>query len=97
MTTPRELAEQLNAALNDASARCDESLSVVRRHDGLGELNVYSRMVGEFLGHSYTNILAPLWAAHPDLAPKEMNEPYVERQATLSPESREAIVDFLNT
>ncbi len=95
MTTPRELAEELNAALEAASARCNESLSIVKQHESLGELNVYARLVGMFLGHSYTNILAPLWEQYPELEPVQMKGEYVERQPMLSPESREAISAFL--
>jgi hypothetical protein len=95
MTTPRELAEELVAALNTASVRCTESLSIMKQHESLGELNVYARLVGLFLGHSYTNILAPLWQQFPELEPEQMKTEYVERQPVLSPESREAISAFL--
>ncbi len=95
MTTPRELAQELNAALEAASTRCNESLSIVKQHESLGELNVYARLVGLFLGHSYTNILAPLWEQYPELEPEQMKGEYAERQPVLSPESREAISAFL--
>ena len=95
MTTPRELAEELNAAMEAASARCNESLSVLKRHESLGELNIYARLVGLFLGHSYTNILAPLWEQYPELEPEQMKGEYAERQPALSPESRDAIAAFL--
>lgn len=92
---PRELAEGLSAKLEEASTLCNQSLSVVKQHESLGELNVYARLVGLFLGHSYTNIMAPLWEEFPELEPVQMKGEHVERQPTLSPESRAAISSFL--
>jgi len=95
MTTHRELAEAVNAALEEAFARCDESLSVVKEEECLGALNVYARLRGAFLAYTYTNVLAPLWAQHPDLVPAGMRDRFVEPEPTLSPESRAAITAFL--
>lgn len=93
---PRKLAEALSQKLEEASALCNESLAVVRQHEGLGELNVYARLVGLFLGQSYTNILAPLWERFPEIEPDQMKGEYAERLPTLSPESRKAISSFLS-
>ena len=95
MTTSRELAEALSAKLEEASALCNESLRVAKQYESLGELNVYARLVGLFLGHSYTNLLAPLWEQFPDLEPKQMKGEYQEREPMLTPESRAAISAFL--
>ena len=95
MSTPRKLAKALTSKLEEASALCNESLSVAKRHESLGELNVYARLVGLFLGYSYTNILVPLWEQFPELEPEQMKGQYIEREPTLCPESREAISAFL--
>ena len=95
MNTPHELAHALTSKLEEASALCNKSLIIAKQHESLGELNVYARLVGLFLGHSYTHILVPLWEQFPELEPEAMKGQYIERQPTLSPESREAISAFL--
>ena len=95
MAIDQSSAEEIVAALNNASALCDESLRVVKTHESLGHVSIYGRLVGEFLGHSYTNILAPIWQAHPNIMPPEMNEPYVEPDPALSAESRAALSAFV--
>ena len=46
-------------------------------NDGLGQAQVYGRLVGNFMGNAFTNILVPIWKKYPDLKPEQMNEPYV--------------------
>lgn len=74
---------------------CDQSLRTVKVHESLGYIHVYGRLVGHFLGHSYTNILAPLWQAYPDLEPPQMKEGYSQPVASLSAESQAAIGAFI--
>ncbi len=64
-------------------------------NEGLGQVQVYGRLAGNFLGHSYTNVLAPIWKALPSIEPPEMKEPYVEPEPTLSAESRAALSAFV--
>ena len=97
MNLSPDSAKTLAAQLEEASALCDQSLRVVKANEGLGVLQVYARLVGLFLGHSYTNILAPLWGEHPELEPAQMKEPYVEPVPTLSPESQASIAAFLSS
>jgi hypothetical protein len=92
-----ESAKALAAQLEEASARCSESLRIVRANENLGVLQVYSRLVGLFLGHSYTNILAPLWAEHPELEPESFKQPYAEPLPSLTSESQAAIETFLRS
>ncbi len=80
--------------LDEASALCDRSLQVLKAHEGLGIIQAYLPLVGAFLGHSYTNILAPIWRQFPELEPEEMKKPYKEPVAFLSPESKAAISAF---
>lgn len=58
-------------------------------------MQVYGRLVGDFLGHSYTNLLAPIWKAFPEFEPAEMRAPYVEPKPTLTAESRQALSRFV--
>jgi hypothetical protein len=96
MNIALESARSLVAQIEAASAKCSESLSVVRANEGLGELEVYAKLVGLFLGHSYTNILAPIWERFPELEPDSFKEPIQERTPSLTPQSRTAIAEFLS-
>jgi hypothetical protein len=91
----RKSAEEISRLFSKASALCNASLRTVMSNEGLGHVQVYGRLVGEFMGHSYTNILAPIWKKFPDLEPAEMKAPHVEPQPTLSRESQEALQSFL--
>lgn len=59
-------------------------------HQNLGEVKVFGRLVANFMGRSYLNILKPIWAAHPELEPEAMKKPHTAYGAELTPESREA-------
>ena len=90
-----EVAKAITKRIQEASASCESSLRTVMTQEGLGHVQVYGRLVGDFLGHSYTNLLAPIWKAFPEIEPAEMREPYVEPKATLTAESREALGRFI--
>jgi hypothetical protein len=64
-------------------------------NEGLGQVQVYGRLVGNFMGNAFTNILAPIWKKYPDLKPEQMNEPYVDPVPTLTAESQNALRAFL--
>ena len=90
-----EVAKEITRRIQEASALCESSLRTVMTREGLGHVQVYGRLVGDFLGHSYTNLLAPIWKAFPDLEPPEMRAPYVEPDPTLTAESRQALSQFI--
>ncbi len=90
-----ELAKEIAKRIQDASALCESSLRTVMTQESLGHVQVYGRLVGDFMGHSYTNMLAPIWKAFPDLEPPEMRTPYVEESPTLTPQSRQALSEFV--
>jgi hypothetical protein len=64
-------------------------------NEGLGQVKVYGRLVGNFMGYAFTNVLAPLWKEYPELEPDDMKEPYVEPVPSLTPESQDALHAFL--
>ena len=64
-------------------------------NEGLGQVQVYGRLVGNFMGNSFTNVLAPIWKKYPELEPENMKEPYVEPAPTLTPESQNTLRAFL--
>ena len=90
-----EIAKEIARRIEKASALCNASLRTVMTHEGLGHVHVYGRLVGDFMGHSFTNLLAPIWKAFPELEPPEMRTPYVEETPTLTSQSREALSEFV--
>ncbi|QJR13486.1 hypothetical protein DSM104440_00270 [Usitatibacter palustris] len=91
----RDSAKSVVEAIEAASAKVNESLHTVMCNESLGTAKVYGRLVGDFLGISYTNALARIWKAYPDLEPPEMKTPYVEAKPSLTAESRAAIQEGL--
>ena len=90
-----EIAKEIAKRIQQATALCESSLRTVMSQEGLGHVQVYGRLVGDFMGHSYTNVLAPIWKAFPQLEPPEMRTPYVEEAPTLTPQSRQALSQFV--
>jgi len=78
-----------------AAQLCESSLGLVKANEGLGIVQVYGRLVADFMGHAYTNVLAPIWKLYPGLEPAGMKEPYVEPTASLTAESQAALRHFI--
>jgi hypothetical protein len=95
MTLDQNTAQAIAKRLQEASKLCDSSLRTVMLNEGLGQVKVYGRLVADFMGYAFTNILAPIWKKYPELEPEEMKEPYVEPVPTLTPESKDALRTFL--
>lgn len=91
----KETAKQIADRIESASSKCEASLRTVMANESLGHAKVLGRLVGDFMGYSFTNILAPIWKQFPDLEPPEMREPYVEPEPALSEDSQNALRDFL--
>jgi hypothetical protein len=90
-----KLAQEIATRVHKASSACESSLRTVKTHEGLGIIEVYGRLVGLFMGHAYTNVLAPIWKAFPTLEPAEMKTPYVEPAPALTKKSQEALKEFI--
>lgn len=90
-----KLAAEISARITAAAQLCESSLGPVKANEGLGVVQVYGRLVADFMGHAYTNVLAPIWKAHPGLEPAEMKEPYVEPTPSLTAESQAALRKFI--
>jgi hypothetical protein len=95
MNIDKESSEEIVVLLREAQSLCNKSLMVVKENEALGIVKVYGRLVGNFMGQAYVNVLAPIWEAYPELKPQEMNEPWVEPIATLNSKSQAAIVEFI--
>lgn len=92
---PSDIAKELSIRFSAASEQCEKSLRVVMSNQSLGQVKVFGKLVGSFMGHSYLNVLKPIWTTHPALEPAEMRTPYAPPIAQLAPESREALEAFL--
>lgn len=90
-----KLAAEIASRILAVSQLCESSLGPVKVNESLGIVQVYGRLVGDFMGHAYTNVLAPIWKAHPALEPSEMKEPYVEPEPSLTDESKAALRQFI--
>ena len=95
MPIERKAAEEIIKLVEQSGALCNASLKTIKVNESLGHVQVYGRLVSFFLGHSYTNLLAPIWKAFPDLEPEQMKEPYVEPVPSLTPESMAALAAFV--
>src|SRR5258708_11596883 len=95
MPIDAKIAEEISDRVAKASALCEATLGVVKRNESLGHVQVFGRLVGTFMGHSFTNVLAPIWKQFPALEPEEMRTPYVEPEPTLTPESQRALEEFI--
>jgi len=91
----QKLAAEIASRMLAVSQTCESSLRPVKANEVLGIVEVYGRLVGYFMGHAYTNVLAPIWNAHPALQPTEMKEPYVEQAPSLTDESQTALREFI--
>jgi len=91
----KHAAQEIATLIQAACSACIESLKVVKEQEAIGPVKVYGRLVGEFLAHSYSNVLAPIWQAYPELEPQQMKEPYIEQEPELSEASRLAIQNFI--
>ncbi len=91
-----KLAAEIASRILAVSQLCESSLGPVKANENLGIIQVYGRLVGDFMGHAYTNVLAPIWKAHPALEPSDMKEPYVEPTPSLTEESKAALMQFVD-
>src|SRR5258706_15620570 len=95
MSIDAKLAAEIADRIAKSSSLCDSSLRAVKANDALGQVKVYGRLVGDFMGQSFTNVLRPIWKAFPALEPAEMRIPYVEPEPKLTAESQQRIAEFL--
>ncbi len=72
----KESAEKLSILMMQISAKMDESVAFVKKHDTEGIFEDYQRIAGEVMGVIYLDIEEKLWHRYPDLRPKQMDGPY---------------------
>jgi hypothetical protein len=70
----KETAAKISALMLDLSGRLDESVALVEQECEQDELVVYRRAVGNVLGEIWDGILNPLYEAHPEMRPDELDD-----------------------
>jgi len=95
MAMNQDLAKEIARRFQEASSLCNSSLRTVMSNEGLGQVEVYGRLVGYFMGNAFSNVIAPIWKKYPELEPEHMKEPYVKPVPILTQESQQALRAFL--
>jgi hypothetical protein len=96
MQLTTEQARTICATWLQATRLFDKSLEAIKSNENGEMTQAYIRLGGQFLGHSYTNILAPIWAQFPELEPAEVKQA-PELIGALSEASLAAIDAFLQS
>lgn len=65
----RSFAESLRDVVLRCSSILDASAQTIVGRCGPEDAKQYRRLVGRVMGYSFTNILSPIFAEHPDLEP----------------------------
>jgi hypothetical protein len=68
MIADKELAKQLDAVLREAMSALDQSAALVRKKSP-SEAAAYATGVGAVFMCVYSELLDPIYTAHPDIAP----------------------------
>lgn len=90
----KHAAEKILLVALDCSRRADQSVARVRDECDERVLQSYRRYAGRIMGHIFTEILAPLWEEHGDLAPAWYRERR-EKGASSDPKMAKALRDEL--
>jgi hypothetical protein len=95
MDMSQDLADQICKRMLEATRLCNASLRAAMTNDSLGHANAYVKLVGNFMGYAFTNILGPLWRLYPQLEPDEMKAEAKSTPEELSATTRKAMEEFL--
>lgn len=64
------VAAEIGAVILNVSKELNDSIFLLEGKCSERELKIYRRAVGSVLGEIYTEILSPMYRAHPSLAPE---------------------------
>jgi len=90
----KQAAEKILLVALDCSRRADQSIARVKDECDERVLQSYRRHAGRIMGYIFTEILAPLWEEHSDLAPAWYREER-EKGASSDPKMVRALRDDL--
>jgi len=68
----RVFAKEVVKLLLDCSGRLDESVARAKKVCSEEEFLAYSKAIGAVMGETFDQLLLPIFAAHPDLKPKNL-------------------------
>jgi len=69
----KALAREISSLMLETSAKIDESILTVQKSCTPREFDAYRAGCAKVLGYILIEILNPLYQAHPDLKPKDLN------------------------
>ena len=77
----RHVAEQVLAALFDASGKMNDTLWLILNECTKEEFIAYRRGTGRAMGYLFVDVIRPILREYPDLDPDILKEPYQEPDA----------------
>ena len=72
MVKNKVFAKEVVELLLDCSDRLDESVGRAKKICSEAEFVAYRNAVGEVMGEAWDKLLMPIFAAHPELKPKDL-------------------------
>ena len=74
MIHDKKVAEQINAVMLKAQVEINNSIFLVKDNCSPEEFEAYRRGCAKVLGYILLDVLNPIYALHPDLKPKGLDE-----------------------
>ena len=72
MVKDKVFAKDVVELLLDYSGRLDESVARAKKVCSEAEFLAYRQAIGEVMGETFDKVLLPIFAAHPELKPKNL-------------------------
>jgi hypothetical protein len=72
MVSNKAFAKEVVELVLDCAGRLDESGARAKEVCSEAEFLAYRKAIGEVLGAAWDELLLPIFAAHPDLKPKDL-------------------------
>jgi hypothetical protein len=74
MIESSDVAQQISSLMLDVSAKINDSMFLVRDRCTNQEFEQYRTVCAKVLGYLLIDILNPIYAAHPEMKPKELEK-----------------------
>ena len=72
MLTDKQTAAQISTLMLELGARLDASVVLVKDTCSESEFAEYKQAIGKLMGSMLFDVMNPLYKAHPELKPKEL-------------------------
>ena len=73
MISNNQIAQEINQLMLEYGAKLDSTVAQVQRRCSSQEFEAYREAVGKVMGYMFFEIMSPLYEAHPNLKPKELD------------------------